>query len=328
MVQKRGFVPEKFWYWHEESSILWQKLTSKSSSYEVTAITKKLLNDNADKILNIIKSENKNSLESIDFIDLGVGTPEKDQIVISEIFKHFQDYSKCNIDYFPVDISFPLIEYTIRWILRIKKEHPDQNLKIVPILGDFEKINEADYQTILGENRVKLVALLGNTLGNLIEGEIFQKIHSILGEQGYLLVDVEYSDNIDDDELKKQYHTKEMYDFVFHPLELLGTFTKGTYEQNMFVTVSQPKSDRGFINYHYGKGQSIQVTSIQNSKIIGMFHKNGDQEILMAWSTKYSRVDFEKYLKNWFEPCKSWQEEGKSRYVLYLLKRKNESPVN
>jgi hypothetical protein len=315
-VHKRGYIPEKFWYWHEESSILWQKLTSPKSNYRLTEETFDLLKKNFNNILEIIEKEQTlKTVEIIDFIDLGVGTPEKDALIIRNTMECMKNGSR--LVYYPVDISFPLIEYTLRWIIRIKKDRQSRNyLDIKPILGDFEKLNEVDYQTIMGADRPKLIALLGNTLGNLKEDKSFDTISSIIGEKGYLLIDVEFSDDVDDTTLKKQYYTEEMYNFVFHPLELLG-YEKGSFGGNMEVNVLAG----GKILYDYGGNQRLTVSSVPGNKVISMLYRTPEnKQILMAWSTKYCKRDFDEFVSKRFKISGEWHDNSK-RYGLYLLKK-------
>lgn len=315
-VRKLGYIPEKFWYWHEESSILWQKLTSAKSDYRLTEETIDLLDKNFNDILEILEKEQTlKTADVIDFIDLGVGTPEKDALIIRNTMKCMKKGSR--LVYYPVDISFPLIEYTLRWIIRIKKERLRKNyLDINPILGDFERLNEVDYQTLMGADRPKLIALLGNTLGNLREDKSFDSMCSIIGENGYLLIDVEFSDDVDDTTLKKQYYTEEMYNFVFHPLALLG-YEKGSFGENMEVNVVAG----GRILYNYGGKQTLTVSSVPGNKVISMLYITPENEqILMAWSTKYIKRDFEEFVSKWFKISGEWHDKSK-RFGLYLLKK-------
>jgi len=346
-VHRTKCIPERFWYWHEGSTSLWHKLNN--SNYELTRETKALLESNIKTITNALFKE-----RDVDFIDLGVGTPEKDEIIIKSLINKMSGSSKDNqLFFFPIDISFPLIEYTLRRILQIKNDgslsHP---LTITPILGDFERLLETDYQELLSEKRTKLITLLGNTIGNINEKDNFERISTLFGDDGYLLIDVEFCNNIKNDALRAQYYNQEVYNFVFHPLELIGEYDKGNYpnnfQQKMYVIVldyENPQNSAddaslkiikkhkisfsdGTISFTNNRVVSHQkITDIPKSKVVALFYKTNDNQlILMAWSTKYDEKEFENYLSHWYcvDQRKLKWTDPSNRYGLYLLTRKKD----
>jgi hypothetical protein len=346
-VEKYGFVAEKYWYWHEKSTILWQKV-SDSDKYTLNKITQNLLKKNIEEISDIITKDNPHE---IDFIDLGIGTPIKDEYVITSLMNKIKNYNDGKLLYFPIDISFPLMEYTLRVILNLKRKLTKEkgyeaDFLITPILGDFVKLNEPDYQMLLGDKRTKLIALLGNTLGNFEEESLLSKLELILENcegRGYVLIDVEFADRYSDpskkEELKKQYANQDVYDFAFHPLDLLNK-PKFSIEKQLTVKIDVIKEKKMDIRWNYGiLGQTKRITDILNSYVVSLLYKYYDkeirqhQEILILWSTRYMKRDFEDFITNkGFEICKKrnkenpdeledgpWIDEGK-RCGLYLLK--------
>lgn len=81
-VLGKGFVPERFWYWDEESAILWHRLAAPSSTYKLAELTTNLLRSAIPHVLDAIKGTAGIRSDSVDFVDLGVGTPEKDRIIL------------------------------------------------------------------------------------------------------------------------------------------------------------------------------------------------------------------------------------------------------
>ncbi len=331
-VKNKGYVPEKFWYWDEESSILWKKLTNEEA-YLFAEISRNLLHEAMEEVPWILARGNKYS--SVDFVDLGVGTPQKDEIVLRGFDRYFESIyhgkNKGTISYYPVDISFPLLEYTLRWVLALESQQlQNTRLEIFPLIGDFDNIKTLPYQTLLrGKSEVKVISLLGNTLGNLNEIEFLRGIETLMDNNSYLLIDAEFHDNVKEEKIKGEYDHEAMYDFVFHPLELLG-YKKGDYTKKFDVKLF----DQGYIMWNK-KIRNIlmplvkQLSTIPHSKTVAMFYKEKkDSKILLAWSTKYSRDSFEKTLQELgFDivnnrPWRPVHSEFKDRYALYLLKKR------
>jgi len=331
-IENEGILDERFWYWHPESTRLWRMLTF-APDYSVYHQTKELLTKHITQIVDelFVNVQNK---DTIDFIDLGVGSPDKDKIIIDEILSRFHNDNENSdhfnkLNFYMFDISFSLILQTISHILPIKRnQKPPNQFEVIPIVGDFNHLNKSDYQELLGEPNPKLIALLGNTIGNISENEILNNLLPYIQDNGYLLVDVEFCDDITKEELLAPYSTRKMFNFVFHPLRLTGRIKKIPHEAFNSYKVDLVNSDR--IDYSFGRrGASHSVSDIEGCKIVSMKYDDGpNKEYLLAWSTKYSKRQFDAHLiSSGFNIVHEYhltnKKESKSpRYGLYLLQKK------
>jgi len=323
-VKQKGIVPERFWYWDEESAILWHRLASPKSTYKLAEMTTRLLKDSITEVLQLIKDAPETKSDTIDFIDLGVGTPQKDRIVLEAIVHAM--HASTAVTFFPMDISFPLLEYTLRRVLPLRAQlergrSSSLKISIRPILGDFESLRQFEYQALLATDNTRLFALLGNTFGNLIEEDMMDCLATIMEDDDFLLLDAELVDDAKAHEITRQYYTDEMYDFVFRPLELLD-FDKGTHDQHMEVELFEGHEiECRIIPWQGRKPRNLlhRVSSVPESEIVAMFYKtNRGRQALMAWSTKYNKKHFEEFLGRRFEICDQWR---KGRYAMYLLRK-------
>lgn len=331
-IIQHGYIDEKFWYWHPESTRLWRKLTF-SEKYTVYQYTKLLLERYIEEIVNeLFKSLGERS--TIDFIDLGVGSPDKDKIIISKILERFNNSANNSnkLIFYMFDISFSLILQTISHILPLKREMENPNqLDVIPIVGDFNDLSKWEYQELLGESNPKLFTLLGNTIGNLLENDLLNNLSPYIQNNGYLLLDVEFHDGVSKKEIIGAYDTKEMFDFVVHPLRLVGKVRQQDKDAIHLYRVDLSESNQ--IEYSFGRrGSSHSVSNIKGCKVISMkYREDQNREYLLAWSTKYGKIAFESHLhdlgfrtiQSYFYPDR--QEEFGSnknpRYGLYLLQK-------
>jgi len=334
-VVERGLVPEKFWYWDEESATLWNKLALPESSYDLVKETTALVKDNAEDVVKRVLQVNDR--KAVDFIDLGVGTPRKDEALLEQIVSQSEEGSI--VTFFPVDISFPLMELTLRRVLLQERDvlRPKERgitLRTKPLLGDFELLNLTRYQTFLRGHNARLFCLLGNTFGNLFERQTLGTLSGIMEERDFLLVDTEFLDDVENKELGKQYETQAMYDFVSHPLWLLEPRLEGLKRGNvssMNVEVLQERDpiarfkfrsrsrDGKLQRLHRAARAEERLSDVSDSKVVAMYHvEHSDNKLLMAWSTKYRKPSLEAFLSEFFDICHSWL---RNRYGMYLLKK-------
>lgn len=325
-VAKEGYVPEKFWYWDEESATYWQKLSRPRSRYELVQVTTQLVEANSREIASKLW-EVMGDLGAWDFVDLGVGTPRKDIALLGAICDQCRDDAE--LGYYPVDISFPLLEYTLRQVLPLQVRYrADKGLRLLirPVIGDFEFLQRPDYRDVLSGPRPRLFALLGNTLGNLVEERMLHALTSIMTEQDLLLLDAEFLGDRAPGEMVTQYKTEAMYNFVFHPLELLSD-SLGIKKEFTKMRVDAVKDEP--VRFHFwprgteGRRKSrpqpseVRLTSVPGSIVIVMKHaEDHKRSLLMAWSTKYERAGLERFLSRWFETL--WAVE-QGHYGLFLL---------
>jgi hypothetical protein len=118
----------------------------------------------------------------IDFISLGPGDGNLDQRILSNIRK--RDIWVRN--YYPLDISFELLQRTVSNIIRVPALR--RGLKIKAIHGDF--FNLVRYRSIYGyDHYPNVFCLLGYSFGNYNEADLLGKLREGMAEGDILIFD-------------------------------------------------------------------------------------------------------------------------------------------
>ena len=101
-------IPHKFFYYDLECSYNWIKLMGDTTNYPLAYQTRNMLQINFERIINIIKEEGS---PHFDLLSLGVGDGYDDLRMLESIRKILfgDDTSRNKITYYPVDISYDLI---------------------------------------------------------------------------------------------------------------------------------------------------------------------------------------------------------------------------
>jgi hypothetical protein len=130
----------------------------------------------------------KSQSADLDLISLGVGDGKKDRIFIEALIANVG--RDLNLWYYPVDISLLMIGRTARQIANSQSiRSAKSNLNIKPIVGDFFGIHSID-QIYNYRTSPKIFSILGNTLGNGREFELFQTLRSAVQSGDFVLLEI------------------------------------------------------------------------------------------------------------------------------------------
>ncbi len=300
-------IDEKLWYLSDCSAHLWEKIVENSDGdyilcKELKYIAHMHLSDR-EKRLHIV---NKNT--AINYLNLGVGNIEKDKDIISEISKEIEDNG--TIYYYPLDISPKLLfENVCRFDDHINNGKKKVNIHTIPMLGDISVLNAYNLSTILLCNNTQntIIACLGNTIGNFEENKFFDNISKLMktlnkstGNKSKLLIDVQFISKINENVNKK---LCEIYDD-----ELLKKFAYNAYSVHLpkiapsFDIAKEYIHSRLVTNSNQYAVNNGPISSIPNSTTVQIVFErskinDGAEDLILLWSSKYSRNSFELYLK-------------------------------
>lgn len=249
VLYRHKIVDERYWYWDEKGAALWLYL-KESANYPFFKETYDVLQTNITKIRNRVFSiagTNTNGLETVDVIALGVGSAEKELLILKEMLDYYRTVGtglKSPMYYIPMDISFPLLQNTIRLLFSDStlRGHTEQgNLLLRPILTDFLQIPSYLTET---PNKNKLIIALG-VLVNVSESDAFEAWKKIMDDDALLLIDAELVGERTDEELCTEYQCEENYNLVYHPVDML---CKSTGKDETFTVPVRG----GHKSIHYG----------------------------------------------------------------------------
>jgi len=212
----------KFLYYTEESCRHWLELCT-NPMYKFYGNSISFLTASIEELTNIITKESQHT--AFDFISLGVGNGKKDNIILKALEKNLNPNDKNDITYYyPIDISDPMIVEAIRGSL---SELNRDKIKVKAIIADFLKLPTLNkiYEERPSRN---IFSLLGNTLGNSNETDIFKALRDSMLEGDFLLIEV----NVDQEGIKDE---KFLYDDlnIFHDFSPLSSLGVTLQKKNM-----------------------------------------------------------------------------------------------
>jgi uncharacterized SAM-dependent methyltransferase len=235
---KSGKIDQKYLYWDAPAALRWEEITD-GTQYLTATTTMNFLAVRGNEIVkDFISSVTDKEKIDVSFINLGVGTGFKDAVILASLL---QDERVDNVRYFAVDDSLPMIQVTIPNIIKgfygLKSEQR-QRTTLRYVLTAFEKLDAKLVRYVRGveateskkrangENqepnrRVRLIGLLGGSLGNFREDQIISTIRDQLMQSkgDTLLLGTELIANRRKDELIANYSDHSMKKFLFGPIQ-------------------------------------------------------------------------------------------------------------
>ena len=153
--------------------------------------------------------------------------------------------------------------------------------------------------------------LLGGTIGNFKEQEFFRSVNAPAAVGDLLIVGIDTYDRKSIDTLKKdmveQYRCEELDDLLLTPF-CTGT-DRCTTDVRVAVGLSNQKDEQNY-------------TDVQNSKTVLMTVDLGEEQAVLAWSTRYLFDEFITFAASWGWELlgSSWASES-SGFRQLLLRR-------
>lgn len=258
-------IDQKFLYWDVDATRRWIDLC-KTAEYELHYLSKNLLIDSKHEICDTILRDSGRKV--FDFVDLGVGSGEKDYHILDVLL---EKAGSSRLNYYAIDLSFPIIQETLKYLGTLI----GRNININYIIGDILRLGR--YAEILRQSKnPKLLGFLGGSLGNFKEGKVLSVIRDFMELNDYLLLGVEYIAGRSDADLKKGLEENEQFrDFIMGPLIYVGI----------------EKLVRAF---------RIEVTEgyseVPHCKTVLPIYSFGGREIRLGRSTKYDKELLSQYL--------------------------------
>jgi len=297
-VKDQEIVPSKYLYWTPQGSAHWLTLC-RSKKYHYYHDSLDLLRGHAgalaESIVEVVGSA------EIDLVSVGSGNGEKDNILLSDLQTSLREDEF--IYYYPVDISDTLIVEAIRNALR--GGLPRDAFKVKALIADFLKLSklQAFYEERPATN---LFSILGNTVGNADEEELFDSISEAMLPGDLVLMEVNVGKASAEDPVWKDLVTLK-HDFT--PLAVLNV----PFDQSkMKYTVT---SGEGIV-----EGTKSIVASYKEAKIGG----SPLTDIRLSIIHYYDKKHFMKKMEERMNVEVVWHESSDD--VLLVLARRDGAP--
>lgn len=208
-ILNEKIIPTKFLYWTHDGCRLWLDMC-KDPQYIFHVNSLAYLQKNINEVTGLIRNL---AGSDIDFISLGCGDGRKDETILKHLMKNLNEGQ--SLYYYPIDISEAMLVEAIRTvnILKIKRD----KLKIKAIIGDVAALST--YKKVFEfRPNPNVFSILGNTLGNNSENEIFDALNHSMFLDDLLLVEVSVSLDISlHNELFKTYEGKVIISHRYTP---------------------------------------------------------------------------------------------------------------
>jgi uncharacterized SAM-dependent methyltransferase len=293
-------VPSKYLYWTPQGSEHWLKLC-RHKSYPFYRDSLALLQEHASALVD--KIVEAAGTAQIDLVSVGSGDGEKDNVLL----KHLQPKLESEefIYYYPVDISDTLIVEAIRNALR--GGLPRESFRVKALIGDFLKLPQlqAFYEERPAPN---LFSVLGNTVGNADEEDLFESISDAMLPGDLVLMEVNVGKASLEDSVWRDPITLE-HDFT--PLAVLNV----PFE-----------SENMLYSEHQGQGLVGDTTSIIASFKEAMIDGKPVKDIKLSVVHYYKRTKFIEAMQERLNVSVIWQEASDD-VLLVLAKREDGKEV-
>ena len=294
LQEKRKHIPTKYLY-DEYGSKLFEKICD-TKEYYLTRLEKKILENNAEEILNISKPS--------DLFELGSGSSKKTKVLIKEKLKENKSFS-----YSSFDISTKALQMGYNEIRKISNI-----LDINLYLGDF--IFDLDKLRLLNISRLFL--FLGSTLGNFkndLAITFLKNLSKIMKKGDYLLLGVDMLK--DENIILSAYNDSKGITKKFNKniLNVINEKYNLNFNLDNFEHQAVFNSEKSQIEM-FLKSKKNHLIDLPNNKKIDI--KNGEK-ILTEISRKFTANEIESILKlSNFKVNNTFQDKNKY-YSLFLL---------
>jgi uncharacterized SAM-dependent methyltransferase len=298
----------KYLYWDVRAASRWQDITQ-MSRYLTTQTAVNVLTRHADDLAEqILAGQDR---PDVTFINFGVGTGQKDFLILKALLDQPGDAGPAKVAYFPVDESLPMLQITIAALEDLMASYRD-DLAIRFVLDDFQFIERfqryvaREEEAIFGHRHrpPRLLAFM-DTLGNFDERHILGLLREFMSSADTLLLGVELIGKRPDDALIANYSDDYMTAFLAGPITDVYGRTDPDPPAFKYRVVTRDK----------------QYSVVpQAATVVGRItHRN--QPIEMFYSTKYDAAALETFLeKHGFVIVgRVFSEHDPPRYANYLL---------
>jgi len=298
----------KYLYWDVRAASRWQDITQ-MSRYLTTQIAVNVLTRHADELAEQVLGEQDGP--EVTFINFGVGTGQKDFLILKALLDQPRASGPGTVAYFPVDESLPMIQITIAALEDLMASYHD-NLAIRFVLDDFQFVERfqryvaKEEEVIFGHRPPRLLAFM-DTLGNFNEKDILGLLRDFMSDEDTLLLGVELIGDRPDEALIANYSDDYMTAFLSGPI----TDVYGRTEP-----------DPPAFRYTIAKKDRHYSVVPDAATVVGRItHRN--QPIEMFYSTKYDAASLETFIERhgFAIAGRVYSEHDSPRYANYILRR-------
>jgi hypothetical protein len=302
----------KYLYWDVRAASRWQDITQ-MSRYLTTQTAVNVLTRHADDLAEqVLEGQD---LPEVTFINFGVGTGQKDFLILKALLDYPPDGATGKVAYFPVDESLPMLQITIAALEDLMASYRD-DLAIRFVLDDFQFIERferyvaKEERVIFGRRPPRLLAFM-DTLGNFNEKQILGLLREFMSSEDTLLLGVELIGKRPAEALIANYSDDYMTAFLAGPITDVYGRTEPDPPAFKYRVVTKDKE--------------YSVVPDAATVVGRITHRN--QPIEMFYSTKYDAEALDTFVKQQgFEIVgRVYSEHDPPRYANYVLQRTPES---
>jgi hypothetical protein len=176
---RHGRIPTKYLYYTHEGSQRWLDLC-KQPSYEYYQDSLRNISESAAEVVKAARVAADKS--EFDFVSLGPGDGMKDRELIRQMARGLGDYDR--LFYYPIDVSETLLVSAVRSVMK----NPDRHIDVKAILADFTLLRSLNFIYEIRDG-LNFFSIVGNTIGNSSEREIFDALDASMFPGDFLFVE-------------------------------------------------------------------------------------------------------------------------------------------
>ena len=259
---KKSDLPEKFFYWFPLSVRAWINLC-RDGEYRNYIRSHSLLEEHSSNLVYMIPSG------PVELISLGAGQGTKDFLILEELKK--QDKF---LNYRPVDASQGLLEIACR-------SAKEKNFSCCGLKADLNNDTHLQNLQNISNNNSRLFMILGNTLGAFDPLVFAKKLHKMMQNDDFLVLD---------GEIFNQSETIAGYDnpinrkFAFGPLSSVGLSEPDDGVLKIDTDIDSRMQGLYRIRKQFKVARDLKILlSGETLKL------SSNTNIEMSWSYKYER---------------------------------------
>lgn len=204
-IRSGELLQMKYLYWTPQGSAHWLEVCTRRSYFFYCQSLELLKREASSIVSTIIQAL---GTAEVDFVSIGSGDGEKDNILLRSFDKKLAD--NAFVYYYPIDISDALIVKAVPTALGrgVRRSH----FRVKALIADFVQLPNLQKFYEERSNR-NVFAVLGNSLGNADESELFQALAEAMLDGDIVILEVNTSKANDKDPLLKEPSNME-HDFT------------------------------------------------------------------------------------------------------------------
>lgn len=187
---KNKYIEGEQWFRNPD---LWYELTAFSNPYITIYSELVLLIQNIEKIYKHLKDKT--------LVFYGLGTGDTEIILVNQVLS-----KEKSADIIGIEVQEQFIKGFVQSLENIEYEDKNYKINFVGINDLFQDINKKDLKI---NNKKQAHIMLGNTLGNFNEKEIFYIFNKLMSEGDVLLMGFQTNNNLQ--KIFKQYSENKMF---------------------------------------------------------------------------------------------------------------------